>query len=47
MPASVEGLQAEVAQVIKDLYFDSFLTPNVASKNDARGVITLISARIT
>ena len=33
---TVEGSNAEVGQVIAGMKFGSFLTPDMASKNDAR-----------
>jgi len=40
----IEGSFAEVVQLIAGTKFGSFLTPDIASKNDARHGIGLISA---
>ena len=42
-----EGSFAEVVQLVAGMKFRSFLTPDMASKNDARHDIDLFRARIT
>jgi len=43
----VDGSNAEVGQLIKGIKFGCFLTPDMASKKDARHGIDLFTARIT
>ena len=44
---SCEGLETEVVQVITGINFTSILTPQMASKNDGRQGIGLVSVRTT